>query len=87
MTLTVSAERQSVATEPAGVATSTLDLVVQMTLAQTTVLLSNRGETAGFAVLVHRLHDPVDAGIPADGLVLGIDTDDFKELVGGVLKR
>lgn len=29
--------------------------------------------------------DPVDAGITADGLVLGIDKDDLVVLVGGVL--
>jgi hypothetical protein len=29
--------------------------------------------------------DPVDAGITADGLVLGVDTDDLEVLVGGVL--
>lgn len=34
---------------------------------------------------MHRLDDPVDAGITADGLVLGIDEDDLEVLVGGVL--
>ena len=29
--------------------------------------------------------DPVDAGIAADGLVLGVDQDDFKVLIGRVL--
>ena len=29
--------------------------------------------------------DPVDAGITADGLVLGVDEDDLEVLVGGVL--
>jgi hypothetical protein len=29
--------------------------------------------------------DPVDAGITADGLVLGVDTDNLEVLVGGVL--
>lgn len=29
--------------------------------------------------------DPVDAGVAADGLVLGVDTDDLEVLVGGVL--
>lgn len=31
------------------------------------------------------LADPVDAGIAADGLVLGVNEDDLKVLVGGVL--
>lgn len=35
--------------------------------------------------LVHRLADPVDAGIAADSLVLGIDEDNLVVLVGGVL--
>jgi hypothetical protein len=29
--------------------------------------------------------DPVDAGVTADGLVLGVNTDDLEVLVGGVL--
>lgn len=29
--------------------------------------------------------DPVDTGIAADGLVLGVNEDDFEVLVGGVL--
>ena len=32
-----------------------------------------------------RLDDPVDAGITANGLVLGVDKDDLEVLVGGVL--
>ena len=32
-----------------------------------------------------RVDDPVDAGIPADGLVLGVNEDDLVVLVGGVL--
>ena len=32
-----------------------------------------------------RVADPVDAGIPADGLVLGVDEDDLEVLVGRVL--
>lgn len=32
-----------------------------------------------------RVDDPVDAGITADGLVLGVDEDDFVVFVGGVL--
>jgi hypothetical protein len=34
---------------------------------------------------VDRVTDPVDAGITADGLVLGVDEDDLEVLVGGVL--
>jgi hypothetical protein len=54
-------------------------------LAQTTGLLAGGGEAAGLAVLVDRVDDPVDAGIAADGLVLGVDEDDLEVLVGRVL--
>lgn len=40
-------------------------------LAQTTVPLALGGEATGLAVLVHGVGDPVDAGVAADGLVLG----------------
>jgi hypothetical protein len=36
-------------------------------------------------VLVNWLDDPVDAGITTDGLVLRIDENDLKVLVGRVL--
>jgi hypothetical protein len=35
--------------------------------------------------LVNGVADPVDAGITADGLVLGVNEDDLEVLVGGVL--
>ena len=35
--------------------------------------------------LVDGVDDPVDPGIAADGLVLGVDKDDLVVLVGGVL--
>jgi hypothetical protein len=35
--------------------------------------------------LVHGLHDPVDPWVTADGLVLGVDKDDLKVLVGSIL--
>ena len=56
-----------------------------MALAQATRLLAGGRETAGLAVLVDRVDDPVDAGIAADGLVLGVDEDDLEVLVGRVL--
>lgn len=37
------------------------------------------------AHLVDGVADPVDAGITADGLVLGVNEDDLEVLVGGVL--
>ena len=56
-----------------------------MATVDTTGLLAGGGETASLTVLVHRVDDPVDAGVTADGLVLGVDKDDLVVLVGGVL--
>ena len=39
----------------------------------------------GVAYLVHRLDNPVDAGVTADSLVLRVDKDDLEVLIGGVL--
>ena len=60
-------------------------LVVAVALVDTTRLLADGGETASLAVLVDGVADPVDAGILADGLVLGVDKDDLVVLVGRVL--
>lgn len=68
-----------------GLSATSCRLVVSMTLAQSTRLLSGRGKTSGFSVLVYGGDDPVDAGITADGLVLGIDKDDFVVFVGRIL--
>ena len=56
-----------------------------MATVDTTGLLAGGGETASLTVLVHGVDDPVDAGITADGLVLGVDEDDLVVLVGAVL--
>lgn len=60
-------------------------LVVAATLVETTGLLAGGSEATGLAVLVDGGDDPVDAGIDADGLVLGVDEDDLVVLVGRVL--
>jgi hypothetical protein len=60
-------------------------VVVLVSTTKTTALLAGGGETTALAVLVDRLDDPVDTGIAADGLVLGVDEDDFVVLVGRVL--
>jgi hypothetical protein len=60
-------------------------VVVLVTTAETTALLAGGGKTTGLAVLVDGGDDPVDAGIAADGLVLGVDKDDLVVLVGRVL--
>jgi len=60
-------------------------LVETMTLAQASGLLACSGQAARFAVLVDRVDDPIDARITANGLVLGVNEDDFEVLVGRVL--
>jgi hypothetical protein len=77
-------EVESVVSLP-GLSAPSSCLVVSVTLAQTTRFLASGGETTRFAVLVDWVNDPVDAGIAADSLVLGVDEDDFVVLVGRVL--
>ena len=60
-------------------------VVEEVALVDTTRLLAGRGETTSLAVLVDGLGDPVDAGIAADSLVLGVDENNLVVLVGGVL--
>lgn len=43
------------------------------------------GETPELSVFLDRLGDPVDLGIPPDGLVERVDEDDLEVLVGRVL--
>lgn len=43
------------------------------------------GKTAQLSVLLDRVGDPVDLGVPPDGLVVRVDEDDLEVLVGRVL--
>lgn len=79
--LSVSLEVESVVSLPGLSATSSC-LVVAVTLAQTTRLLSSCGETTRFTVLVDWVDDPVDTSVAADSFVLRVDEDDFEVLVG-----
>lgn len=56
-----------------------------MSFSKTTGFLSGRGETTVFAVLVSRVTDPLNARVTSDGLVEGINKDDFVVLIGTVL--
>jgi len=56
-----------------------------VTLAQATRFLACRSEATRFTVLVNRVDDPVDPSITTDGLVLGVNENDFEVLVGRVL--
>lgn len=82
--LAVAPQGQGVVLLP-GLSAAGLCLGVAVALVETAGLLAGGGETAGLAVLVNGVDDPVDAGVDADGLVLGVDEDDLVVLVGGVL--
>ena len=82
--LAVAPEGEGVVPLP-GLPPASSGVVVLVSTAETTRLLAGGGETTALAVLVDGLDDPVDAGIAADGLVLGVDEDDFVVLVGRVL--
>jgi hypothetical protein len=84
MRLPVAPQGQGVVAEP-GLSAAGLGLVVAVALVETAGLLAGGGEAAGLAVLVDGVDDPVDAGVDADGLVLGVDEDDLVVLVGRVL--
>eukprot|EP00954_Amorphochlora_amoebiformis_P026174 1377665-Amorphochlora_amoeboformis.AAC.1 len=75
--LTVAAQAESVVALPASMAGRTVLGVGEATRA------ASSGE--GRPVLVHGVDDPVDPGVMADGVVMGVDKDDLKVLVGGVL--
>lgn len=70
--LPVSEEAESVMALP-GLPSTRSRLVKAMTLAKTTGLLASSRKTTRFTVLVHRSNDPVDARIPTDSLVLGVN--------------
>lgn len=68
-----------------GLAAAGAGLVELVALVETAGLLAGGGEAARLAVLVHRVDDPVDAGIAADRGVVGVDEDDLVVLVRRVL--
>lgn len=82
--LSVAPQGQGVVLLP-GLATAGLGLGVAVALVETARLLAGGGEAAGLAVLVNGVDDPVDAGVDADRLVLGVDKNDLVVLVGRVL--
>jgi len=83
--LTVSAQLEHLALLPVGSAGRT-DLDRRLaTAVQTTSLASRAGETTQLAVLMHRIADPVDAGIIPNHLVHRIHQNALVPLVYGVL--
>jgi hypothetical protein len=51
----------------------------------TTRLTTDGSKTTSFTTLVNGVSDPVDVGITTDGLVRGIDEDNFEVLVSSIL--
>ena len=82
--LPVAPEGEGVVALP-GLSAAGLGLGVAVALVETAGALAGGGEAAGLAVLVDGVDDPVDAGVAADGVVLGVDEDDLVVLIGGVL--
>ena len=84
--LTVSAHGLGVSSLPGSSVGTTDGVVGAVTLdSEATVLLAGRGEASSFAVLVHRVHDPVDASIVSDGNVGRIHQDNLEVLVSSIL--
>lgn len=82
MNLSVPAKREGVVFLPGRASGG---MVVKMTFAETTVLLSNASKTARFPMLVDRVGDPVDSGVTADSLVVRVDKNDFVIFVDTIL--
>lgn len=81
--LSVSPQGQSVVLLP-GVTTAGLGVVEQVTLVDTSGLLSGRSKTSGLSALVHRVDNPVVSGVSSDRVVRWVHQDNLKVLVGGV---
>ena len=56
-----------------------------MPLVHAAVVLPRCSQSTHLAVLMDRVHYPVDAWVPPNGLVTGVHENDFKELICGVL--
>lgn len=82
--MSVSPQGQSVVLLPS-VTTTSLGLGVQVTLVDTSGLLSSRGKTSVLSVLVDRVDDPVVSWVSSDGNVGWVHQDNLEVLVGGVL--
>lgn len=83
--INISTKSLSVAVQGQAVVSSLLLVGVLGALAQSTGMTTSSRESAQLAVLVHSIAEPVDAGVVADGVVGGVNKDDFKVFVGGVL--
>jgi hypothetical protein len=85
--LSESSKRQGVSSQPGG-SVRRSDLGFSMALnSQTSSLLTSGGQTSQFSVLVDGTADPVDLGVVSDGLVGGVDEDDFVVFISGILSN
>jgi len=80
--LTVTTETEGVVPLPCGRFGS---VVVTAAFSKTAVPFSDAGETASFPALVHRFGDPVNLGVAANGLMIGIDEDNLVIFVYAIL--
>ena len=80
-------EDDRIFSEPVLLLTSSSGGSKSPSLAEATRLLSSGSESTELAVLVHWLGDPLGVRISTNGLVVGIDQNDFVELVGRVLSN
>lgn len=76
---------QTVAPPPGGTTRSSNGLRETISLADTTGALAGGGQATHLAMLHDGLADPVDLGIATDGIVVGVNQNDLKVLVGRVL--
>lgn len=67
------------------VTTAGLGVVEQVTLGNTSGLLTSSSETSSFSVLVDWVDNPVDSWVSSDGVVGWVHQDNLEVLVGGVL--
>jgi len=77
----------SILTLPACTTRPTNCLAVSVSLAQSTRLLIGRREATHLSVLVHWVDYPLNVRVAANGLVVRVSADYFKELVGRVLSH
>ena len=64
---------------------TTLDIVVQMTFTDSTILSSDRSETSELSMFVDCLAYPVDPRVTADSVVCRVYHDHLKEFERGIL--
>merc|ERR1719309_628871 len=83
--LSLPAQLETVLPEPGSPPRASLCLVELVSLTKATRLLASSSQAPELPVLLDGSAHPVDLGISPDSRVVGVDHDDLKVLVGGVL--